>query len=591
MKKNLSAKVLIIGAGPTGMTASLALSKLGISNIIIEKRDKLSPHPKAHELSSRSLEILDWIGVKFNELKKEASDFETATKILFCNTFHEEIGRIDLTQTGTIDKYKEHVSFPEPFLNISQVEIERILRKHLVSAKNVQFLEKFELNSFQQKESSVLTSITRSNDSEMFQVQSDYVICSDGATSKSRSLLGIKMIGPEKLSDFANIYFKNDLTKIIPTKAKLYWMLNPEIPGVFIAHKPEKRWVYHIPVQTPYEKIEDFTKEVFIDRVKKALGDNDIEIDFGSISSWRMTAQIADRFRIGSIFLSGDSCHRFPPTGGLGMNSGIADAHNLAWKLAFVINKLASEKLLETYETERRPVVEKNCAESLKNSVDITEVPKSFGLNPDLGKYPPMIINSFPMKFFPVSWKKKLNDFLINKVKNISKSNRENPTKQKMIQDTIANQLDHFDRIGLDLGFCYRSSAILSSEPIEKTITSIYNANTDPGKRFPHFWIDSQKKVSSFSLLSKDKFTLIDFSKSKFIPKLEFKKIIEHSSLFSFKKDKSYLLEKLQITETGFLLIRPDGIIAHRKKFISKLENITKEVEDSLRKILSISSL
>ncbi|HMV44538.1 MAG TPA: FAD-dependent monooxygenase [Leptospiraceae bacterium] len=588
----MKTEVLIIGGGPTGMVASIALSKQGISNILVEKRDKPMLHPKAHELSARSIEILDSLGIPFSEIQKEASDHETASRILFCNTINEEFGRIDLRENGTDEKYADNICYPHPYFNISQVELEKIIRNYMLRCKEGSALYGYQWESFKEGREWTSSDVFNTVTGERIKIKSKFVICADGATSKGREALQIKMIGPEKIQDFANAYFINDLTPYLKTKAKLYWILNPEAPGVLIAHHPEKRWVYHVPIETPYEKLEDFTVEYFSKRIKKALNlKENIPIHITSISSWRMTAQVAEKFRAGSIFLAGDAAHRFPPTGGLGMNSGIADVHNLAWKLAAVIKGFAGNSLLDTYEAERKPVIERNCFESKKNSNDILDVPASLGLDIKKGRELARILHSNFIHSLPKSWGDKLKSILTLPTRlrlKIFLRNSENFPKLKTI---IKKQTGHFDRIGLDLGFSYKSEAIISDgiSKEEELEVSNYFPTTKPGHRFPHFWLNSQ--LSSQALLSYKNFTLILGSKENkwgsALKKINLDIPITVSFLSEYNENLGELYKKAEIESTGAILVRPDGQVAYRKQFLSKGEDPYKILESIFQTILS----
>ena len=600
-REQLQTEVLVVGGGPSGMVASIALSKLGISNILIEKNQKPIQHPKAHELSARSIEILDSLGMELEEMKKEASDHETASRILFCHTINDEIGRIDLRENGTDEKYFRHVNFSNPYLNISQVELEKILRKQVNAMELSTVFNGYKWETFYEEEGFVFSEVTDLVKNKQILIKSKYIICADGAMSRGRKELGIKMVGPEKIQDFANAYFTNDLSKHVKTKAKLYWILHPKAPGVFIAHHPEKRWVYHVPVETPYERIEDFTEEYFVKRIKTVLNlKEEIKINITSISSWRMTAQVAEKFRAGSVFLVGDAAHRFPPTGGLGMNSGIGDSYNLCWKLAMVLKGEAKESLLDTYESERKPVIERNCMESRKNSIDIFEVPNALGLNQKDATRMAKFLDQPFLKFFSKNSRERFKSFMTTPVEWNMKRIRKNKKKISEIQNIIQNQRPHFDRIGLDLGFEYTSEVILPEERTQATTkehsdVTIYKPSTRPGCRFPHFWLDQKNKISSHSLLSYEKFTLILGSKAnswqEAIPSTSenYKVDIFYLDEYSGKMEEVY--SHAEIESTGAILVRPDGQVAWRKKYLSKDENPKKILEQVFQSILlSVSS-
>lgn len=559
--------VLITGGGPSGMIAAIYLSKLGIPNILIERRQEIQSHPKAHELSARSIEILSSLGIPIAKLVKEASDHETASNILFCNTINDVIGQINLQDRNIKYKYDQHLASSIPYLNISQTEFEKILRDHLKSLKLTTVLLNHKWISCIEKENVESIILNRELGKEII-IKSKYLISADGARSSVREQLGIKMNGPEKIQDVVNAYFTNDMTKIVKNKAKLYWIFNPEAPGVFIAHHPKKRWVYHHAVETQYQKIEDFDEAYFQKKMKIAMGlSDDFKFNIESISSWRMTAQIAETFRKGKIFLIGDAAHRFPPTGGLGMNSGIGDAQNLCWKLASVIRGEASPTLLDTYQSERKPILQKNCDESRKNWFKILDVPKALGLNPMFGQFMDRFFHSFIVSWLPKSLIESIDSSFRKAATNLLLKNKSNPQKIPLVKKAIENQIAHFDRIGLDLGYRYQSQ----NDTKQKASTvSEYFPSIENGNRFPHFWLDKNRTKSSHSLLSPTHFTLITTSESKLkkfwqvlskdlVNKLPFDiQLIKNDVI---QKD-SFLKSLLDIDESGVILIRPDGHVA-----------------------------
>ncbi|MEO0337861.1 MAG: FAD-dependent monooxygenase, partial [Bacteroidota bacterium] len=490
MKTHFETDVLIIGGGPTGMLSAIYLDRLGISSIVVERQPEISQHPKAHELSARSIEILCQLGFTIEELKEEASSHQDASRVQFGHTINHVLGAINLQADGNDEKYKKHLASPVPYLNLSQTALETLMRRHLKECKHSRLLLGYQWEAMEERNQMVESQVTRRADQQALSVHSKYVICADGAGSRSRKALDIPMIGKEKIDDFISVYFEHNLRDFIQHPAKLYWVMNPKAPGTFIAHHIERRWVYHFPIYTPHETRADYTDEVLKERILTALGDTSLPIEIKSVSLWRMTCQIAEYFRSGRAFLVGDAAHRFPPTGGLGMNSGIGDAHNLCWKLAMVIHQKAAESLLETYELERRPVIELNCQESLYNYYKILEVPRSMGLNPKMLRWQAVFLNSRMGKALPSGFKERLLTIIYNRLSKKILSIPQQAMKHQRIKATIQDQIEHFDRIGLDLGYVYNDGAIIpnsaSSNPTPQV--SQYQASIEPGLRFPHFW-------------------------------------------------------------------------------------------------------
>lgn len=474
----------------------------------------LQEHPKAHELSARSIEILHGLGFSHDALAAEASPHDDASKILFCGTLQEEFGHIDLATGGGTEKYREHLAAAAPYLNLSQVELEKILLARVRETPLTELRYSHQWESFTQSSAGVVSRVTDRATGAELAVESRYVVCADGAASRTRAALGVKMVGPEKLRDFVNAYIQADLSGVVGTRGKLYFIFSPKCPGsVFIAHHVERRWVFHTPVATPHEKVEDITPEVITERIKMALGRDDVPIKITSMSHWRMTAQVADRFRGGRCFLVGDAAHRFPPTGGLGMNSGIGDAHNLCWKLARVLRGESPDALLDTYETERRPVIQTNCDESRRNFENMGEIVEAFGLKVEDIDWLQEQMHTSPLAALPspvLAWSRKQVERVGASV--LARFNQDPEVRQR-VTAAIAHQRPHFDRIGLDLGYTYARGAVLpDGSPAERAenLVTEYVPSTRPGARFPHFWLDGRRgAVSSHSVLDYARSTLV----------------------------------------------------------------------------------
>lgn len=599
--QTLTTDVLIIGAGPTGMVAALCLARHGVRSVIVERREGLQAHPKAHEVSARTLEILHGLGFSHEALRAEASPHDDAARVLFCGTLQEEFGRIDLATGGGAEKYREHLAAPEPYLNLSQVELEKILLARVRETAHTELRYSHQWESFSHAPDGVVSRVVDRRTGDELRVESRYVLCADGAGSRTRAALGVKMVGPEKLRDFVNAYIQADLSGVVGTRGKLYFIFSPKCPGsVFIAHHIERRWVFHTPVATPYEKVEDITPEVITERIKMAIGRDDVPITITSMSSWRMTAQVADRFRVGRCFLAGDAAHRFPPTGGLGMNSGIGDAHNLCWKLARVIRGESPDALLDTYETERRPVIQTNCDESRRNFDKLSEIVEAFGLKVDDIEWLQEQMHSRTLAALPspvLAWSRKQVERVGASV--LARFNQDAAVRER-VTAAIAQQRPHFDRIGLDLGYTYARGAVLpdgSPPPRAEHSVTEYVPSTRPGARFPHFWLDGRRGARSSH-------TLIDYGASTLVYGAAASVSAEERGdldaaaaelrvrLFGLDDASVPLSHRAaahafcQLDEGGALFLRPDGHVGWRQRggvrlTAALLRSIVRELYDA----------
>ncbi|MFT5042467.1 MAG: hypothetical protein ACI8TX_003454, partial [Hyphomicrobiaceae bacterium] len=289
---------------------------------------------------------------------------------------------------------------------------------------------------------------------------------------------------------FVMIHFEANLRERLGDRAAiLYWILDPAATGSFVAHDIESTWVFMHPVDADADTDADDNaddSELYDERrcreiVERAMGTNDVPFEIQSISRWRMTAQVADQYQDGRIFLVGDAAHRFPPTGGMGLNTGVQDVHNLAWKIAWVENQRAGAKLLDTYESERKAVAQNNADQSLNNALKMFDVLAAVAPAEGDGRL----------------LAERLGDAGV----------------RDLVSNSIANQHDHFDMFGLHLGFRYDQGALVadgSPEPPPATSVGDYTPSTRPGSRMPHATILREgQTASTLDLVDQENFTVL----------------------------------------------------------------------------------
>ncbi|MEM6263913.1 MAG: FAD-dependent monooxygenase [Bacteroidota bacterium] len=573
-------QVLVIGAGPSGMVTALCLAKLGVSSLVVERNSTLNPHPKAHELNTRSIEILHDLGFSDEELAVEASPPGDGAKILFCNTINEELGRIDLEEGEERQKkYKRHLRSSRPYLNISQTSLESLMLNKVKAEPLIEILFDHQWESLEETASHVVSQILNRANAQTFQVQSQYVIAADGAGSPCRHFLEIPMEGPDNMQEFVSAYFETNLRDHVATPAKLYWILNPHVPGTLIAHHIEKRWVYMVPFYAAYQKKEQFTSAFFEQALQTALGAPHLKIDIKCIGFWRMSAQLAKHYRKGKVLLVGDAAHRFPPTGGLGMNTGIADAHNIGWKITMALGEMGDVALLDTYETERRPIAVQNTEESVHNYHKILEVPEVFGLGRDGPEKLAKFQGGASTKWLPDFLKRWLSNLAISWEAKKLKRFPKDANLRARVATCVAEQVPHFDRIGLDIGYIYEKGALIpdgSKPKVPLDRVTQYVPTTSPGARFPHMDLSASGRFSStHDLIGYRQFTLFireagqawEEAAQHFHSTGPFKlEVVQLNNLGLPPNLFEEVTSICEIGPSGALLIRPDGHVAFRSE-------------------------
>jgi 2,4-dichlorophenol 6-monooxygenase len=345
--------------------------------------------------------------------------------------------------------------------------------------------------------------------------------------------------------------------------------------GTIIVHDPERLAVFARPIATPYETFEDYDEERCNQLLRETFRGKPYKLLHRSV--WKMTAQVAERFRHRNVFLVGDAAHRFPPTGGLGLNSGAGDVHNLVWKLASVLagdlDESTQEPLLESYQQERKPVAQANCDVSLRNSQKMMEVIEAIGLDPAKANLLPKLMSSFLVRILPEGLRRGLRNLLQKPVHaRLLAAAADNPRGREIRENVAratANQEEHFNSFGLDLGYVYREGCAVSSEAKTTPANSVttYDPIAAAGARLPHVPIRVAGQTrSTLDLLSYDGFTLFKSGAAPGLQQSTFNLPVAEVDIADsdFKESFDSLSKAFKLDPGGWILVRPDGHVMTR---------------------------
>ncbi len=446
--------VVIVGAGPTGLTAAHICRRVGLSAVVLEKRKGPQRSPAAHAVNARTFEIWRQAGIDMKPILGAALAPEEAGMVRWVTKLGGElIGSLPYERQGD-----EMLAItPTPLRNLSQHRLEPLL---LTPELDVRYQHSFA--AAVDDGGGVEVDVTAPDGA--YQLRAKYVLGADGAASSVRTWTEIEMVGPRTIQSFLMVHLGADFRSLLGDNiGVLHWVVDPASGGTFVSHGADREWVYMHSWDPDTEPLESLDHDYCAALVRGALADPDVDFDILDISTWHMSAQIAERYRRGRTFLVGDAAHRFPPTGGLGLNSGVADVHNLVWKLAAVEAGWLAAELLDTYEAERKPVAQFNCDQSMENAFKMIEIPMALGFSGDVAPTPDEV------------------DALLADAE-----------RRAGVEAAIANQAIHFDLLGLQLGHTYDGALIVpdGTEPVVlEEPARDYEPSTRPGGRLPHAWI------------------------------------------------------------------------------------------------------
>jgi putative polyketide hydroxylase len=355
--------VLIVGAGLAGLTAAMLLAWRGVPSLLVERRASTSRHPRARGLNMRSLELLRGVPGLEAELAAASPFAPDEISIIIAESV---TGRVFRTLIAPGDTDSSALS-PSPLCMAGQDRVEPILLAH-ARALGAEIRFSTELTSFGQDGRGVAARLRDAGTGETSYVTADYLIAADGNRSPARRALGIDVHGHGLLSNNMSILFQADLSATSRERAfALYFLRNPDFAGAFVSTDDPDIAVVSCEYDPARESAADFTPERAGPMVRAALGLPRLDVAILDVMAWEMCSQIADRMAVGRVFLAGDAAHTMPPTGGLGGQTAIQDAADLAWKLAAVSRGEADPALLDTYAAERQPVAELTVAHATAN--------------------------------------------------------------------------------------------------------------------------------------------------------------------------------------------------------------------------------
>ncbi|WP_024760859.1 FAD-dependent monooxygenase [Streptomyces exfoliatus] len=571
--------VLIVGSGPAGSSAGLMLSTYGIDNLVITKHRWLADTPRAHYKNQRTMEVFRDLDVA-DEILAKASPKEVMGNVVFCTSLvGEELGRLPYGANRAQRQSDYALASPAEHCDLPQTLLEPILLSHAAArGSHVRFDTQF--LRLDQDEHGVTAQVLDRLKRERYEIRAKYLIGADGGNSLVAEQIALPMEGHMGLAGSISIILHADLSHLVAHRpGYLWWIMQPGANvggigmGLLRMVRPWNEWQivwgYDMSAGEP-----DVSEIDAVGIARQLIGDDSVDITIRSVSTWTVNQKYATKYSRGRVFCMGDAVHRHPPSNGLGSNTSIQDAYNLAWKMAMVLKGQASDRLLDTYDQERAPIGKQIVERANKSIEQFGGIFSALGLDANLDAEQ-MRANMSVLK----------------------EASAAGAEKRKMLREAIELKSYEFATQGVELNQRYASDAVCpdgTAQPAwQRDPELYYQASSRPGARLPHAWLDRQgTQVSSLDVVGKGKFTLLTGLNGQiWVQAAERLSGELNIEIAAHVIGPGHALQDLygdwadvtEMPEDGCLLVRPDAFVAWRKADSSAAVDALRE---ALREIL-----
>lgn len=504
--------VLIVGAGYAGLSAATLLAWRGVPCLLVERRASTSRLPKAHGLNRRGMEVLRVVeGLEDALFAASRAGANDSTLIISETVTSPPIKT--LVTKASLDAAR--IS-PSKICAAGQDRVEPVLLR-FARERGADIRFSTSLARFSQRDDGVEAILRDEASGRETVVLADYMIAADGAGGTIRDAGGVKMEGPGLIADTIAVLFEADLSAILPTNGfVLYYLRNSALSGALVTCDEPNHAQINIEYDSSRDLASDFDDERCRGLIRQCLGVGDVAVRILDIRPWQMAALLTDRMSFGRVFLAGDCAHVVPPVGGLGGQTAIQDAADLAWKLALVVKGQAAPSLLDSYEIERRPVARIAIVRAIASYVE-----------------------------------------------------RMRPDRQE-----LRIREEEYGLLETSMGYRYRSDAIIADEtddgaPVEDPL----RPSGAPGTRLAHVWLRrGEETISSHDLVGRDFMLFAGPDGGEWIEAARRVGVRSGTPLgvcrlgFDVDDPEGLFLPRLGVSPEGALLVRPDGFICWRSR-------------------------
>ncbi|MER6074297.1 FAD-dependent monooxygenase [Streptomyces sp. NPDC001817] len=575
--------VLVVGSGPAGGSAALALATYGIRTLLVTKYGWLANTPRAHITNQRTMEVLRDLGVESEALTFGSPSHLMGDTVLCTSLTGQEIGRIRSWGTGPASATEYASKSPCEMIDLPQTYLEPILVSNAASrGAKVRFDTEF--IGFTQDADGVTAFLRDRVRGDEFTVRARYLIGADGGRSTVAEQLGLPFDGRMAKAGSMNIVFKADLTRYCAHRPSvLYWVLRPgaETGGIGMGLvrmvRPWNEWllVWGYDIEQPPPEVDEKAAR---QTVRDLVGDPDLPVEITSTSLWTVNHRYATVYSSGRVFCAGDAVHRHPPSNGLGSNTSVQDSYNLAWKLAMVIRGEAGEALLDSYTAERAPVGRQIVERANLSRDQFGPIFEVLGVGGGSDE-----------------------QAIAEGLAALGAQTPEASKKRRLLEEAIQLKNYEFNAHGVEMNQRYASSAVLSddgpAEVWEQDDELVARPTTRPGAKLPHAWlVDAHgERLSTLDVIGNGTFTVLtglsggvwDTAATACQTELGVPLRVVRIGHDNCRDAYGEWSRVSEIAEDGVLLVRPDGYVAWRRATASEsAQSAQDELLGALRRVL-----
>lgn len=573
----------MVGAGVTGLAFAGLLAALGVRAVTIAKHRGTAPSPRAHVTNQRTMEIFRDMGIEERVLDVSTRLPLLGNGVICTSLTGLELGRYSCYGAGPHQRTDFALASPSEMVNSPQHVLERVMLAY-ARERGADIRYSNELIDIETTAEGVVGQVRERQTGVAYTVRAKYAVGADGGRSLVAEKFGFGFKGEPGLMNMLTSWLEADVTEYTAYRPScIYMMAQPGNAfwvgsGTLVAVKPYTEWLLNRQYNSEDEP--DMSDNAIIAYARRVLGIPDLKIKVKDTSKWQVNNVYATENRRGRILLAGDAAHRHPPASGLGSNTCVQDAYNLAWKLALVVSGKAGDRLLDSYNQERQPVAQQIVGHAIQTLYNFAAIPQALGFRQGQS-----------------------TEEGYRSLEELFSDTTEAERRRTDLRRAVDLQNRRSNALGLQLGHRYKDSGAVAYDgtpfpPLTRDPVLHYEPTTHPGAYLPHAWVERNKqRLSILDILEHGRFGLIvGIGGDPFVKAAETvsREIGVEIPVFKvgYRCDYDDVLgewyDAREVGDRGALLVRPDRHIAWRT--VDRPADPTNALRTAMRHVLALDS-